>query len=149
MNLLGLDQAQRAPFARITAGLIHEKGIDAKEIFLNVLESDQATEMNYWMAKVLIQEHFISPQLIVAEDAQGEAVKVLHAACLMKNMGMVAAILESNGFQGGVEDKEFQLAALIASKNEDEGITSLLMKYAQEMGNLDAFMRELHGEKLN
>lgn len=145
MNLLDLEEAQRAPFARLTSGLVRDKAIDPKEIFLNVLESEEAVEMNYWMAKVLFQEHFVSPQMIVGKDASGEEVKALQVACLLKNVGVVAAILEANGFSGGVQDREFQLAARIASKNEDETVTALLMRYAQEVGNLELFMRELQG----
>lgn len=149
MNLLELDPAQRAPFARLTAGLVRDKGIEAQEVFLNVLESTEALEMNYWMAKVLLQEHFISPQLVVAQDATGEPVKALQAACVLKNHGVAAAILESHGFQGAVDEREFQLAARIATKQEDEAMMSLLMKYAQEVGHLETFMRELQGAKLN
>lgn len=149
MNLLDLDEAQRAPFARLTSGLVRDKAIDPKEIFLNVLESEEAVEMNYWMAKVLIQEHFVSPQMIVGKDASGEEVKALQVASLLKNAGVVAAILESNGFAGGVQDREFQLAARIASKNEDEAVTALLMRYAQEVGNLELFMRELQGAPIH
>lgn len=148
MNLLELDDVQRAPFARITSGLIHEKGFDPNEIFMNVLESQEAPEMNYWMMKVLIQEHFVSPQQEVAKDQAGESVKPLQAACLLGNVGAAAALLEANAFQGGVTDREFQLAARIASKQEDQGILGILMKYAQEVGNLEPFMRELQAAPL-
>lgn len=149
MNLLGLDSAQRAPFSRLTAGLVQQKAIPATEIFLNVLESQEATEMNYWMAKVLIEDHAVSPQLVVGEDATGEKVKALQAACLLNNSGVVAAILESHGFQGAIEGREFQLAARIASQQEDEVVMGLIMKYAQQMGHLETLMRSLQGSKLN
>lgn len=148
MNLLELDEAQRAPFARITSGLIHDKGFDPKEIFMNVLESQEAPEMNYWMTKVLVQEHFVSPQEEVGEDAAGESVKPLQAACLLNNVGMVAALLELRAFKGELIDKEFQLAARIASKQEDQAVLGVIMKYAQELGGLEPFMRELQGSTL-
>lgn len=148
MNLLNLDEAQRGPFARITAGLIHEKGFDPKEIFMNVLESQEAPEMNYWMTKVLVQEHFVSAQEEVAEDKDGEKVKPLQAACLLNNVGMVAALLELKAYQGDLIDKEFQLAARIASRQEDQAVLGVIMKYAQEMGGLEPFMRELQGNSL-
>ncbi|MDX1353538.1 MAG: hypothetical protein R3254_11050, partial [Thiomicrorhabdus sp.] len=109
MNLLNLDEAQRAPFSRIAAGLIRDKGIDPREIFLNVLESQESPEMNYWMTMVLVQEHFVSAQQGVAKDAAGEEVKPLQAASLMQNVGMVAALLELEAFKGSVTDREFQL----------------------------------------
>lgn len=148
MNLLNLDEAQRAPFARIAAGLIRDKGIDPREIFLNVLESQEAPEMNYWMTMVLVQEHFVSAQQEVAKDAAGEAVKPLQAACLLQNVGMVAALLELGGFKGSVTDREFQLSARIASSHEDQAILGLLMKFAQEKDVLEPFMRALQGSTL-
>ncbi|BCN92353.1 hypothetical protein THMIRHAM_01380 [Thiomicrorhabdus immobilis] len=148
MNLLNLDEAQRAPFARIAAGLIRDKGIDPREIFLNVLESQEAPEMNYWMTMVLVQEHFVSAQQEVAKDAAGEVVKPLQAACLLQNVGMVAALLELGGFKGSVTDREFQLSARIASSHEDQAILGLLMKYAQEKDVLEPFMRTLQGSTL-
>jgi len=148
MNLLNLDEAQRAPFSRIAAGLIREKGIDPREIFLNVLESQEAPEMNYWMTMVLVQEHFVSAQQEVAKDAADEVVKPLQAASLMQNVGMVAALLELEAFKGGVTDREFQLTARIASSHEDQAILGLLMKYAQEKDVLEPFMRSLQGSTL-
>lgn len=148
MNLLNLDEAQRSPFARITAGLIRDKGIDPFEIFLNVLESEEAPEMNYWMTKVLVQEHFVSAQKEVAKDAAGESVKPIHAACLLKNVGMVAALLELGAFTGSVTDKDFQLCARIASQDEDQAVLGLLMKYAQEKELIEPFMRSLQGNTL-
>ena len=148
MNLLGLDEVQRGPFARITAGLIHEKGLDPYEIFLNVLESEEAPEMNYWMTMVLVQEHFVSAQKEVAKDAAGESVKPIHAACLLKNVGMVAALLELGAFTGSVTDKDFQLCARIASQDEEQAILGLLMKYAQEKDLIEPFMRTIQGNTL-
>lgn len=148
MNLLNLDEAQRPPFSRLVAGLVRKKGIDPKEIFLNALESEEAPEMNYWVAKALIQEHFVSSQMVVAEDAAGEPVKALQAAALLGNIGVVAALLESKGFQGCITDKEFQLTARIAAKQEDQGVMGVLMKYAQEIGHLETFMRTLNGDTI-
>lgn len=143
MNLLNVEQAQREPFSKTVQTLIQKHKIDPNEIFMNVLESQEEAEMNYWMMKVLIQEHFVSPQQEVAKDQAGESVKPLQAACLLSNVGAAAALLEANAFQGGVTDREFQLAARIASKQEDQGVLGVLMKYAQEVGNLEPFMREL------
>ena len=148
MNLLNLDEAQRAPFARLTAGLVRDKGIDPFEIFLNVLESEEAPEMNYWMTMVLVQEHFVSAQKEVAKDAAGETVKPIQAACLLKNVGMVAALLELGAFKGSVTDRDFQLCARIASQHEDQAILGLMMKYAQEKDVIEPFMRSLQGSTL-
>lgn len=143
MNLLELPQEKREHFSKVVKTLVQKHQIDPNEIFMNVLESQEAPEMNYWMMKVLVQEHFMSPQKVVAQDQSGENVKALQAACLLGNSGVVAALLESNGFEGGVDGREYQLAARIASSQEDQGILGLLMKYAQEVGNLELFMREL------
>ncbi|HHT00982.1 MAG TPA: hypothetical protein ENK73_09045 [Thiomicrospira sp.] len=148
MNLLNLDEAQRAPFSRIVAGLVRDKGIDANEIFMNVLESQEAPEMNYWMTMVLTQEHFVSSQKEVAKDAAGESVKPLQAACILQNIGMVAALLELKAFKGSVTDRDFQLCARIASQHEDQAVLGLLMKFAQEMDLLEPFMRALQGTTL-
>lgn len=148
MNLLELDEAQRAPFARLTAGLIHDKGFDPMEIFMNVLESQEGPEMNYWMTRVLVEDHFVSAQVEVAKDAEGQAVKALQAACLLNNVGAVAALLELKGYQGDLTDRECQLAARIASRQEDQAVLGVIMKYAQAMGGLEPFMRELQGKPL-
>ncbi|MBN2865869.1 MAG: hypothetical protein JXK16_07670 [Thiotrichales bacterium] len=148
MNLLNLDEAQRAPFSRIVAGLVRDKSIDPQEIFMNVLESQEAPEMNYWMTLVLTQEHFVSPQREVAKDAAGEPVKPLQAACILQNIGMVAALLELNAFTGSVTGRDFQLCARIASQHEDQAVLGLLMKYAQDMDALEPFMRTLQGATL-
>jgi hypothetical protein len=81
----------------------------------------------------------------VGQDAEGETVKPLQAAALLKNVGAVAALLEANAFPGSVTDKEFQLTARIASKQEDQAVLGVMMKYAQAMGHLETFMRELEG----
>jgi len=64
------------------------------------------------------------------------------------DMGMVAALLELNAFQGGVEDTDLQLAARIASKQEDQAALGIIMRYAQEVGNLELFMRKLQGASI-
>lgn len=148
MNLLNLDEAQRAPFSRIVAGLIRDKHINPQEIFMNVLESQEAPEMNYWMTIVLTQEHFVSPQREVAKDAAGEAVKPLQAACILQNIGMVAALLELNAFTGSVTGRDYQLCARIASQHENQAVLGLLMKYAQDTEVLEPFMRTLQGATL-
>lgn len=148
MNLLNLDEAQRAPFSRIVAGLIRDKHINPQEIFMNVLESQEAPEMNYWMTMVLAQEHFVSPQREVAKDAAGEAVKPLQAACILQNIGVVAALLELQAFTGSVTGRDYQLCARIASQHENQAVLGLLMKYAQDTEALEPFMRALQGATL-
>ncbi|WP_178861838.1 hypothetical protein [Thiomicrorhabdus cannonii] len=148
MNLLNLDAQARAAFSDTVKGLIQKHRIDPKEIFLNVLESTESPEMNYWMTMVLVQEHFVSPQLEVGKDASGEPVKALQAACLLQNVGAVAALLELKGFSGSVTDRDYQLCARIASQHEDQAVLGLLMKYAQEKEVLEPFMRALQGTTL-
>ncbi|WP_024850131.1 hypothetical protein [Hydrogenovibrio kuenenii] len=148
MNLLNLDPQTKEPFTKIVQTLIQKHKLDPNEIFMNVLESQEEPEMNYWMTKVLVQEHFVSPRQEVARDAEGEVVKPLQAACLLQNVGMVAALLEMNAFQGGVTDHDLQLAARMASRHEDQAVLGVIMRYAQEVGSLETFMRELQGAQL-
>ncbi|MBF6058956.1 MULTISPECIES: hypothetical protein [Thiomicrorhabdus] len=148
MNLLNLDEKNRASFSNIVKTLVLKHNTDPKEMFLHALESEAEPEMNYWMTMVLVQEYFVSPQLEVGKDAAGESVKALQAACLLKNVGVTAALLELGGFSGGVTGKEYQLAARIASQHEDQAVLGLLMKYAQEKDVLEPFMRSLQGATL-
>ncbi len=143
MNLLNLDEKTRAPFSKTVQTLIQKHKIAADTIFMNVLESEEAPEMNYWMTKVLVQEHFVSAQKELGKDENGEAVKPLHAACLLRNVGMLAALLELNAYSGDFTGKDFQLAARIASKHEDDVLLGVMMRYANELGNLEVFMKAL------
>ncbi|QCU89235.1 hypothetical protein [Thiomicrorhabdus sediminis] len=148
MNLLNLELKNRDSFSNIVKTLVQKHHNDPKEMFMHALESEAEPEMNYWMTMVLVQEYFVSPQMEVAKDAAGEPVKALQAACLLKNVGVVAALLELGGFKGSVTDKDFQLAARIASSHEDQAVLALMMKYAQEKDLLEPFMRNLQGETL-
>lgn len=148
MNLLNIEPETREPFSKTVQTLIQKHKINPNEILMNVLESQEAPEMNYWMTMVLVQEHFVSPQQEVAKDDAGESVKPLQAACLLQNVGMAAALLELEAFNGSVTDRDFQLCARIASQHEDQAILGLLMKYAQEKDLLEPFMRTLQGSTL-
>lgn len=148
MNLLNLKEENRDSFSKIVQTLVQKHKTDPKEMFIHALESEAEPEMNYWMTKVLVQEYFVSPNLEVGKDAEGTPVKALQAACLLKNVGVVAALLELGGFKGGVTDKDFQLAARIASQHEDQAVLGVLMKYAQEKEVLEPFMRSLQGSTL-
>lgn len=148
MNLLNLDLKNRESFTQIVKTLVQKHKTDPKEMFMHALESEAEPEMNYWMTMVLAQEYFVSAQLEVAKDAAGEPVKALQAACLLQNVGVVAALLELGGFKGSVTDREYQLAARIASSHEDQAVLALLMKYAQEKEQIEPFMRTLQGSTL-
>ena len=148
MNLLNLDEKNRDSFTQIVKTLVQKHNTDPKEMFLHAIESEADPEMNYWMTLVLVQDFFVSPQMEVAKDAANEPVKALQAACLLQNVGVVAALLELDGFKGSVVDKEYQLAARIASSHEDQAVLGLLMKYAQEKDELEPFMRSLQGSTL-
>mgnify|MGYP000032380155 CR=1 FL=1 len=148
MNLLNLNLDNKDSFSQIVKTLVQKHKTDPKEMFMHALESEADPEMNYWMTMVLVQEYFVSAQLEVAKDAAGEPVKALQAASLLQNVGVVAALLELGGFKGSVTDKEFQLAARIASSHEDQAVLGLLMKYAQDNDVLEPFMRALQGSTL-
>jgi len=148
MNLLNLNPDNRNSFSNIVKTLVKKHQTEPKEMFLHALESEAEPEMNYWMTKVLVQEYFVSAQMVVGEDSEGESVKALQAACLLQNVGMVAALLELGGFKGSVTDREYQLAARIASQHEDQAVLGVLMKYAQEKELLEPFMRSLQSTTL-
>ncbi len=148
MNLLNLNPDSRDSFSNIVKTLVQQHKADPNEMFMHALESEAEPEMNYWMTKVLVQEYFVSPQMVVGKDSEGTPVKALQAACLLQNVGVVAALLELGGFKGSVMDKEYQLAARIASKHEDQAVLALLMKYAQEKELLEPFMRALQRSTL-
>ncbi len=90
----------------------------------------------------------MSPQQEVAKDQAGESVKPLQAACLLGNVGAAAALLEANAFKvvWRIENSNWRHGLL--SKQEDQGLLGILMKYAQEVGNLEPFMRELQAAPL-
>lgn len=148
MNLLNLNTEDRAIFAKTLATLIGEHNMDPNEVFLNVLESTEAPDMNYWMSLVLLEEHGVDGQQVLDKDAAGEGVKPLQAACLLQNLGVVAALLEQQAYQGSVVDREFQLAARIASRHEDQALLGVLMKYAQERNELEWMMKALQSAQL-
>lgn len=148
MNLLNLEEKNRESFSKIVKTMVQKHQTDPKEMFFHALESEAEPEMNYWMTMVLVQEHFVSPKMEVGKDAAGESVSALQAACLLQNVGVVAALVELGGFEGSVVGKDFQLAARIASQHEDQAVLGVLMKYAQERDLLEPFMRELQGNKL-
>ncbi len=148
MNLLNLNPDSRDSFSKIVQTLVQKHKTDPNEMFMHALESEAEPEMNYWMTKVLVQEYFVSAQMVVGKDSEGKLVKALQAACLLQNVGVVAALLELGGFKGSVTDKEYQLAARIASKHEDQAVLGLLMKYAQEKDLLEPFMRSLQSTTL-
>lgn len=143
MNLLNLDQENREAFVKTLDRLINQHNMKPSDMFMHVLESNEEPEMNYWMTRVLIENHDLDPQLTLDKDAAGEDVKPLQAACLLQNIGVVAVLLEKNAFQGSVADREFQLAARIASKHEDQALLGLLMKFAQERNELEWMMKAL------
>jgi hypothetical protein len=148
MNLLNLSPDNRDSFSKIVQTLVKKHQTDPSEMFMHALESEADPEMNYWMTQVLVQDYFVSPKMVVGKDAEGEPVKALQAACLLQNVGVVAALLELGGFKGSVTDKEYQLAARIASKHENQAVLGLLMKYAQEKEVLEPFMRSLQSTTL-
>lgn len=148
MNLLNLDQANREAFVKTLDKLINQLAMKPSDMFMHVLESTEAPEMNYWMTRVLIEDHGLDAQQSLAKDASGEDVKPLQAACLLQNIGVAAVLLEKQAFNGSVVDREFQLAARIASKHEDQALLGLLMKYAQQRGELEWMMQALQGSTL-
>ena len=148
MNLLNLTPETRTTFSNSVKTLVEKHQLAPNEIFLNVLESDENPDMNYWMTLVLVQEHGVNPQQEVGRDKANEMVKPLQAACLLRNPGMVAALLELKAFQGSLTDREFLISARMASGLEDQDILALMMRYAQEMSNLEALMSALKNEPI-
>lgn len=148
MNLLNFDPKNRESFSNIVKTMVQRHQSDPKEMLLHAIESEAEPEMNYWMTMVLVQEHFVSARMEVGKDSAGEPVSALQAACLLQNVGVVAALVELQGFKGSVVEREFLLAAKIASQHEDQAVLGVLMKYAQEKDLLEPFMRQLQGSPL-
>ena len=148
MNLLNFDPKNRDSFSNIVKTMVQRHQSDPKEMLLHAIESEAEPEMNYWMTMVLVQEHFVSARMEVGKDSAGEPVSALQAACLLQNVGVVAALVELQGFKGSVVEREFLLAAKIASQHEDQAVLGVLMKYAQEKNQLEPFMRQLQGTPL-
>ena len=148
LNLLNFDVKNRDSFSKIVKTMVSQHQTDPKEMLLHAIESEAEPEMNYWMTMVLVQEHFVSARTVVGNDSAGAPVSALQAACLLQNVGVVAALVELEGFKGSVVEKEFQLAARIASQHEDQAVLGVLMKYAQEKELLEPFMRQLQGSAL-
>jgi hypothetical protein len=142
-SILNFNEDNREHFALMVQALVQRHGQDPKDLFIHALESQAEAEMNYWTIMELVQNYFVSATAAVGEDAAGEPVKPLHAAVLMKNPGALAALLELKAYEGGVTDKDIQLAARMASQHEDQALLAILMKYAEQQGALEPFMRTL------
>ena len=139
----GFSEANREPFAMMAQTLIQRHGQDPQDLFVHALESQAEPEMNYWTIIALVQNHFVSPTAPVGTDSAGEPVKPLHAAVLMRNPGALAALLDLKAYEGGVTDRDIQLAARMASQHEDQALLAMLMKHAEAQGALEPFMRAL------
>lgn len=148
-NLLNFDPANRDAFATMVATLVQRHGQSPRDIFIHALESQTEPEVNYWTILELVQNHFVSPTEAVGEDAEGEPVKPLHAAVLMQNPGALAALLELKAYEGSITDRDYQLAARMASQHEDQALLAMLMKHAENLGALEPFMRALQNAPLH
>jgi len=148
-NLLNFDRNNREAFATMVATLVQRHGQSPQELFIHALESRAEPEVNYWTIIELVQNHFVSPTTPVGEDAEGEPVKPLHAAVLMQNPGALAALLELRAYDGGMTDRDIQLAARMASRHEDQALLAILMKHAENHGALEPFMRALQNAPLH
>ena len=148
-NLLNFDPKNREPFAMMVQTLVQRHGQDPKDLFLHALESQAEPEMNYCTLLELVQNYFVAPPAPVGEDAEGAPVKPLHAAVLMENPGALAALLELKAYEGSVTDHDIQLAARMASRQEDQALLAILMKHAEALGALEPFMRALQNAPLH
>lgn len=146
MNLLGFSQENRASFEATLQGLIDERGVKAEDLFLNVVESQQEAEMNYWMMKILLEKYSQDPQQVLGQDAAGQDVSVLQAAALMNNLGVIAALLETNSF--AAQDLEVLQIAQIASNQQNEPLLGLVLAFAKEKDYLEVLVRSLKDETL-
>ena len=103
-------------------------------MFVNVSESIEAPEMNcgdelpkmnYWMIHVLLNKHQVDGQQVFAQDASGEDVKPLQAACLLQNVG-----------------------AWRFSRHASQAVLDVLMRIVQERGELEWMVKILQGSAL-
>ncbi len=142
-ELLNFDPSHREPIALMVKTLIDRHQQPARDIFIHALESRSEPEMNYWTILTLVETYEVDPQAAIGQDAQGEAVKPLHAAVLMQNPGALAALLTLKAYEGTMVDRDIQLAARMASQQEDQAQLAILMKHAEQQGALEPFMRAL------
>lgn len=140
---LNFDPEHREAIALMVNTLVERHKQSPQDIFIHALESQAEPEMNYWTILELVENHGVNPQVAVGQDAQGEDVKPLHAVVLMQNPGALAALLTLKAYAGSMTDRDIQLAARMASQQEDQVQLAILMKHAERQGALEPFMHAL------
>ncbi len=147
MALFSADTSLREPFCLLVDKLLSDEGISAADVFFHALESEADAQMNYWVVRLLIEQKLVSPCNEVSKDSAGMAVMPIHAACLLHNIGALAAMLDLCAYDGSPLGKEFGAALRICQRQGFDQGAGLMMAHAQQQGVLDALLLSLQGIK--
>ena len=143
-----LKESNEANLLDVQEGIQHlitEDKIAPSMIFMKALEG-QNTEASYWSIKVLIEQFAVDPLHPVGtmnNEENGDPILAIHASALLGNVGALAALLEANAFEGGLEGDQFQLLVRMVQRSEVEGLMGLLIRYVEEQGELEKFMQQM------
>ncbi|SFR64086.1 hypothetical protein [Thiomicrospira sp. ALE5] len=147
MSLFSADESLREPFNTLVDRLLADVELKPADIFLHALESEADTQMNYWVVRLLIEREEVDPHHAVSQDSAGAAVMPLHAACLLKNMGALAAMLDLDAYQGSPLGSEFGSALRICQTQGFDHGAGLMMAHAKQHDLLEALLLSLQGVK--
>ncbi|AHF00416.1 hypothetical protein THIAE_00445 [Thiomicrospira aerophila AL3] len=147
MALFSADTTLREPFSLLVGKLLSEEGIKAEDVFFHALESEADAQMNYWVVRLLIERKAVDPLLAISQDAVGAAVKPLHAACLLHNIGALAALLDIKAYEASPLGKDYLAALRICQKQGFDQGAGLMMAHAKKLDFLDALLMTLQGLK--
>lgn len=147
MSLFSADSALREPFNTLVDKLLSDVSLQASDVFLHALESEADAQMNYWVVRLLIERKVVDPLSPVSQDSAGSAVMPIHAACLLQNVGALAAMLDVSAYEGSPLGKQFVSALRICQTQGFDQGAGLMMAHAQTHGVLDALLLSLQGVK--
>jgi hypothetical protein len=118
------------------AELLLNKQANVGDVFLRAIEAPTGEiQVDYWLIRILVEDFGINPQAGLIHDENGEEIKPLHAACIIKNFGGLMALLDLRAYQGGLIDYDWDLAMRIVSKDaEAQSGYVILMIYALREG---------------
>jgi hypothetical protein len=125
--------------------LIQAQKMPPSQIFMAALEGKNA-EASYWTIRHLAQDYALNLTNPVGHwdnDPSGEPILPLHAAVVMQNTGALAALLELEAFDGGLEGRPFDLLMRMCQQASQD-LMGVLVRYLEAKGEL---ARLLEGAK--
>lgn len=147
MTLFCPDKGLREVFDKLVDKLLSGVDVSAEDVFLHAIESEADAQMNYWVVRLLIERQSVDPLLPLSHDAMGEAITPLHAACLLKNPGALAALLDLNTYESSPLGRQYLSAIRLCQAKDFEHGAALMMAHAQDNNLLDALLMTLQGIK--